>query len=364
MTTFLIAGGGTGGHLMPALAVAERLVSDRPDVRVVLVGAQRGVEARLLPLRQWPYQLLPTEPIYRRQWWRNARWPFLAVRLVRQVDRLLDAERPAVVLGTGGYASGPVVWRAAGRGIPSAVLEQDAVPGLATRWLARRVREVYLAVPEAARHLTIAAGGLVHVTGAPILPPDESLRARAHAHFGIDPLKPTVLVTGGSQGSLALNEVVAQWLASGAAASCQVLWATGTATYPRFAHLHAPPAVTVVDFLDPMAPALAAATIAVTRAGMMTIAELCAWGIPAILVPLPTAAADHQTNNARVLDEARAAILLPQAELSPARLAREVAGLLENAPRRAAMTEAAKGRARPGATAEIAARLLGLAGLR
>lgn len=364
MTTVLIAGGGTGGHLMPALAVAERLVADRPDARVVLVGAQRGVEARLLPLRRWPYHLLPAEPIYRRQWWKNARWPFLAVRLVRQVDRLLDEERPDVVLGTGGYASGPVVWRAAGRGIASAVLEQDAVPGLATRWLARRVREVYLAVPEAARRLTLSARGTVHVTGAPILPPDESLRARAHRHFGIDPDRPTVLVTGGSQGSLALNQAVARWLASGAAASCQVLWATGTATYQRFAHLHAPPAVTVVDFLDPMAPALAAATIAVTRAGMMTIAELCAWGIAAILVPLPTAAADHQANNARVLDQSGAAVLLPQPQLSPERLAREVAGLLENAPRRAAMAEAAKGRARPGATAEIATRLLALAGLR
>jgi UDP-N-acetylglucosamine--N-acetylmuramyl-(pentapeptide) pyrophosphoryl-undecaprenol N-acetylglucosamine transferase len=363
MTTFLIAGGGTGGHLMPALAVASRLVADRPGDRVVLVGAQRGVEARLLPARAWPYHLLPTEPIYRRQWWKNAKWPFLAVKLVRQVDHLLDAERPAAVLGTGGYASGPVVWRAAGRGIPTAILEQDAMPGLATRWLARRVREVYLAVPEAARHLALATGGSVHVTGSPITPPDESLRATAHAVFGLDPSRPAVLVTGGSQGSLALNEAVAQWIGSGAASGCQVIWATGTATYARFAHLNALPAVRVVDFLDPIAPALAVATLAVTRAGMMTIAELCAWGIPAILVPLPTAAADHQTNNAGVLAEARAAIHLPQSQLTAERLAAEVAGLLGDEGRRSAMSAAAKGRAKPSATAEIAVRFRALAGV-
>jgi UDP-N-acetylglucosamine--N-acetylmuramyl-(pentapeptide) pyrophosphoryl-undecaprenol N-acetylglucosamine transferase len=242
------------------------------------------------------------------------------------------------------------------------VLEQDAFPGLATRWLARRVREVYLAVPEAAEHLALAAGGTVHVTGAPILVPDESLRSRAYAILGLEPGRPTVLITGGSQGSLALNQVVAGWITSGAAARCQVLWATGTGTHAQFAHLHAPPAVSVVDFLDPIAPALAAATMAVTRAGMMTIAELCAWGIPAILVPLPTAAADHQTNNARVMARAGAAVCLPQAELSPERLTAEVGGLLDDAARRAAMAGAAKARARPGATAAIAARLRALAG--
>lgn len=360
MTTVLIAGGGTGGHLMPALAIATELQRQDPAIRVVLVGAERGLEATLLPTRAWPFHLLPLEPIYRRHWWKNVRWPWLAWRIVRAVDRVLDQERPAVVLGTGGYASGPVVWRAAARGIPTVILEQDAEPGLATRWLARRVREVYLAVPEAAERLHLGSNTSCHVTGAPIIPPDDTPRADAAGRMGLDPNRPVLLVTGGSQGSLALNQVVADWIGQGGAAGMQVLWATGRLTHARFAALHAPPGVTVVPFLDPIAPALAAATIAVTRAGSMTLAELCAWGIPAILVPLPTAAADHQTRNAAVLAQAGAATLVRQAELTTDRLDQEVRSLLDAPARQEAMRRAALARARPDATAEISQRIRGV----
>jgi UDP-N-acetylglucosamine--N-acetylmuramyl-(pentapeptide) pyrophosphoryl-undecaprenol N-acetylglucosamine transferase len=362
MTTILLAGGGTGGHLMPALAIAERLRIEQPEWRVVLAGAQRGVEARLLPTRSWPYHLLPAEPVYRRQWWRNVRWPLVAWRLLRAVDQLLDTERPAVVMGTGGYASGPVVWRAAGRGIPTAVLELDAVPGLATRLLARSARHVYLAAPEARAQLRTGHRTEVLVTGAPIHPPDLALRGSAHAHFGLDRTRPVVLVTGGSQGSLALNEAVAAWVGSGAAEDVQLLWATGTATYADFAALHRPPTVQVFEFLDPIAPALAAADLAVTRAGSMTLAELWAWGVPAILVPLPTAAADHQTRNARVMAEAGAAELLMQADLGPGRLAAVVRRVLSEPGLRDRMAAASKARGRPGATAEILGHLRRLAG--
>jgi UDP-N-acetylglucosamine--N-acetylmuramyl-(pentapeptide) pyrophosphoryl-undecaprenol N-acetylglucosamine transferase len=362
MTTVLIAGGGTGGHLMPALAIAEQLRRDQPAWRIVLAGAERGIEARLLPERHWPYHLLPAEPIYRRQWWKNLRWPGLAWRLIRAVDQVLDTERPAVVLGTGGYAAGPVVWRAARRGIPTAVLEQDAHPGLTTRWLAGKVREIYLAVPEAHTQLSVGDNTDVTVTGAPILPPEPALRAAGLQRFGLDPARPVILVTGGSQGSLAVNRVVADWVRSGGAGEFQLLWATGRLTYDQFLDLHHPPHIQVFDFLDPIQPALAVADLALTRAGMMTIAELCAWGIPSILVPLPTAAQDHQYRNARVMAEAGAAVLLPQSELTPSRLGQEVGQLLRDEPRRTRMAAAALARGRPGATAEIARRIARLAG--
>src|SRR4051812_44829091 len=130
----LIAGGGTGGHLMPALALA-RVAADAGH-EVVLVGASRGSEAQLLPRQPFRFHLLPMEPLYRRTWWRNLRWPAIALRAWSAAGRVLDDERPAIVIGTGGYAAGPIVWRAQQRGIPTAIQEQNAFPGLTTRLLA------------------------------------------------------------------------------------------------------------------------------------------------------------------------------------------------------------------------------------
>lgn len=347
---------------MPALALATRLRQDHPDWRIVLAGATRGVEATLLPTRDFPYQLLPAEPIYRHQWWKNIRWPLLAIRLIRDVDTLLDRERPAVVVGTGGYASGPVVWRAARRGIPTGIQEQNAYPGFATRRLARLVREVWLGVPEARRHLTLGRATTVLDTGNPIAPPDPGRREAAMRGFALDPARPVVLVTGGSQGALVLNQAVATWIDSGGAEGVQLIWATGRGTYGQFRDRHAAPAVQVFDFLDPMADAYSVATLAISRAGMMTVAELAAWGIPSILVPLPTAAADHQTPNARVMEEAGAAVHLPQADFPAALRGGIVARLLASPDRLALMSRAARSRGRPDAAEQISARIGFLSG--
>jgi UDP-N-acetylglucosamine--N-acetylmuramyl-(pentapeptide) pyrophosphoryl-undecaprenol N-acetylglucosamine transferase len=362
MTRILIAGGGTGGHLMPALAIAQALRERAPDVEPVLVGAVRGVEARLLPTRDFRYHLLPSEPIYRRTWWRNARWPLLAGRLLRDLARLFAAERPAAVLGTGGYASAPVVWWAARQGIPTAVQEQNAYPGLATRWLSRRVRHVYLGLPEARRLLRFGPRTEVFETGNPIVPPSPERRAGALARFGLEGRRPVVLVTGGSQGALAVNRAVAGWLDSGGPGDADLLWVTGRGTHAEFAARHRPPAVQVIDFLDPMADGYAVADLVVSRAGMITVAELCAWGLPSVLVPLPTAAADHQTHNARVLADAGASALLPQPELTGARLGELVSALLEDHARLSAMAARALARGRPEAAADIVSKLLTLAG--
>jgi len=342
---------------MPALAIAAAFRAAHPASRVALVGAQRGIEARLLPSRDFPFTLLAAEPIYRRQWWKNLRWPFLLPGLLRQVDRLLDEERPGFVLGTGGYAAGPVVWRAARRGIRTAMLELNAYPGLAVRWLAKSVNELWLGSPEARAHLKPGARTEVIDTGVPITPPDPALRPEAMQRYGLDPARLVLLITGGSQGAQALNQVVADWLQSGGSERLQVLWSTGKAGYARFAALQRPPAVQVFEFLDPIGPAYSVADLALTRAGMMTVAELCAWGIPAILVPLPTAAADHQTPNAQALAAAGGAIHLPQQELSVARLSALLDSLRSDAPRREAMRSAALGRARPGAMADILERI-------
>jgi UDP-N-acetylglucosamine--N-acetylmuramyl-(pentapeptide) pyrophosphoryl-undecaprenol N-acetylglucosamine transferase len=347
---------------MPALAIADELRRTRPDWRIVLAGAERGLEARLLPTRSFPFRLLPAEPLYRRQPLRNLRWPFILPRLLRSVEALLDEERPAVVVGTGGYAAAPVIWRAARRGIPTTMLELNAFPGLAVRLLARRVRELWLGSPEARGHLRIGPATEIVDTGAPIVPPDPALRQPARGRFGLAAELPVLLVTGGSQGALAINEVIAAWLRSGGGAGVQVLWTTGRHSYERYRDLHRPPAVQVYDFLDPMAPAYAVADLAVSRAGMMTLAELAAWGIPALVVPLPTAAADHQTPNARAVEAAGAGIHVPQPEFTVSRLSELVDWFRLEAGVRQTMSQAARNRGRPGATAEIVARIGVLSG--
>ena len=356
----IIAGGGTGGHLMPALALAQALCDARSDVAVLLVGAERGIEAQLLPRYPYPYRLLPMEPLYRRTWWRNVRWPMVAWRVWRGVDRLLDAEQPAVVVGTGGYAAGPVVWRAQRRGLPTALVEENAFPGLATRWLAGRARQIHLGFPEAQARLAPGRATRVFAFGNPIRPPEAGERAAAQRELGLDPAHPCVLVFGGSQGARALNLALAGVLERGLLPGASVLWGTGTRAAAALAHHAAPGRVVVRGFFDPMTTVYRAADLVVCRAGAMTVAELCAWGKGSILVPLPTAAADHQTYNARALADAGAAVLLPERELTPDALAGAVVGLLADRARLESLGAHARDRGHPDAAREIASTIMTL----
>ena len=346
---------------MPALALADAIREFAPTIEPVLVGAIRGVEARILPSRDFRFYLLPSEPIYRRTWWKNVRWPFVAGRLLREVSRVFEREQPVAVVGTGGYASGPVVWWASRHRIPSAIQEQNAYPGLASRWLSRRVRHVYLGLPEARRLLRFGPATEVFDIGNPIAPPLPRKEAGARNKFSLDGTRPVVLITGGSQGALAINQAVAGWLDRGGPGGADLIWVTGRGTYEQFRRYQTAQ-VRVFDFLDPMSDAYAVADLVVSRAGMITVAELCAWGIPNILIPLPTAAADHQTYNARVLAEAGASQLLLQSELTPDRLATSVAELLQNPERRREMAERARSRGRPNSARDIVYKLLTLTG--
>lgn len=360
MTRILVAGGGTGGHLMPALAIADALRGLRPDVEPVLVGAARGVEAELLPQRTFRYHLLPVEPLYRRQWWRNLKWPLLLPRVWGACRRVLDAERPRLVVGTGGYAAGPMLLAAVRRGLPTALQEQNAYPGIATRWAARWAKEVHLGFPEAEAHLRVGRAGRVLTLGNPIVPPDPASRAAARTALGLPADGRVILVMGGSQGSRAINEAVASVLDQALVPDVSLLWSTGRSTHARFLGYARPPAVQVASFWDPIGPAYASADLVVSRAGAMTLAEVTAWGLPSVLIPLPTAAADHQTPNAQALAAVGAAIHLPQSQLTPAALAEAIIGILASPARHAEMAAAARRRGRPDAARAIANHLLNL----
>ncbi len=354
----LIAGGGTGGHLMPALALAR--VGAELGHDIVLVGAQRGIEARILLRHPFRFHLLPIEPLYRRQWWRNAFLPLMWFRATRATERVLRDEQPTIVIGTGGYAAGPVVWRAQQGGIPTVLQEQNAFPGLTTRWLVRRARQVHLGFPEARLRLSPGPQTQVFVFGNPITPPGRVDARAARADLGLTARERTVFVVGGSQGARALNETVARALGLGLLGDVNLLWGTGTAHEQRYAPLAVAGRVVVRGFFDPIQAAYAAADLVVARAGAMTVAELCAWGKPSVLVPLPTAAADHQTFNARALANAGASILLLESELSPDSFARTVGSLAQDQGRLDELGRSARKRGHPNAARTIMSKVLEL----
>lgn len=372
MSRVLFAGGGTGGHLYPALALASALEAERPGLEVHFVGALRGVEARVLPAVGRPHTLLRLEPLRRSRPWENWRLVPSMASTARGLSRLFDRFRPDLVVGTGGYASGPAGAWALLHGVPLAVQEQNSYPGLTTRLLSRWARQVHLGFPEAAEFLSPGPRTEVCALGNPIRPPDPMLdRIACRREFGLDADGVVVLVVGGSQGARALNEAMVGALQRVAAGEfpgrpegLQLLWATGPrhleSIEARLADLGVDGWVRTTGYIEEMPKALAAADLAVSRAGAMATAELLAWGIPALLVPLPTAAADHQTHNARSLAEAGAAVWVKESELTPERLWSELGMLAGDDERRGEMAERARERARPDAAREIAKKLLEL----
>ncbi|MHB1224649.1 MAG: UDP-N-acetylglucosamine--N-acetylmuramyl-(pentapeptide) pyrophosphoryl-undecaprenol N-acetylglucosamine transferase [Gemmatimonadaceae bacterium] len=363
-TRVLFAGGGTGGHLYPGLAIARALRQLDTRVEPFFIGARRGIERDVLPGAGFPFELLELHPLYRQRPWQNWRTLRGAGSAWRRLGALCAADRPAAVVGTGGYASGVALGFAAAHGIPYAIQEQNSSAGMTVRLFSRWARELYLGFPEAARTLQPGRRTSVLDTGNPIEPPPLTRLSRGEARarwgFGPDDEEPVLLVFGGSQGARALNEAVAAWVRRGLPAGLRIIWGTGKGGYDQFASL-ASADVRVEAYLSPIADAYAAADLALTRAGAMTTAELCAWRLPAVLVPLPTAAADHQSANARALALSGAALHLPQAELGPDRLDALIGALVADPRRLARISEAAAARARPDAAVRIAGRVLSLA---
>ncbi len=365
----VFSGGGTGGHLYPALALADALAARRPDLRPYFVGAERGIEARVLPAQGREHLLLPVEGLRRGGGLSALRENVaVGVRLLHSLSRLattFHSLRPRLVVVTGGYAGGPAGLMASLMGLRLVLQEQNSVPGLTTRALSVFAREVHLAFPEAADRLPRPARGKVRITGNPVRPPSTVPREVAARTFGLDPARPVVLIVGGSQGSLALNsvvlEAVAEAVGRGAAPRMQLLWSTGpthlSSVRSGLEALGAPHWVSPLGYIERMAEALSLANLAISRAGAMATSEFLARGLPAILVPLPTAAADHQRANAAALAEAGAAVLLEEELLDGPRLWTVLDELLAEQGRLASMAAAARQRGRPDAASEIAASL-------
>ncbi|NJD20892.1 MAG: UDP-N-acetylglucosamine--N-acetylmuramyl-(pentapeptide) pyrophosphoryl-undecaprenol N-acetylglucosamine transferase [Gemmatimonadetes bacterium] len=363
-TRVFFAGGGTGGHLYPALALADALVALRPDVRPFFVGASRGVESSILPRRGVEHALLPVEGFARGGGLAGVRaLPRLAVSLL-QVAALFQAFRPEAVVVTGGYAGGPAGIAAGATGTPLVLQEQNAVPGVTTRLLSLWASQVHVAFPEAVPCLPRRARGHAVLSGNPVRPAPLADRTEARTSLGLPADGRVLLVVGGSQGAAALNRTLAEAVQAvergelPPVEGLSVLWSTGPRHYAdALAALAAagnPAWVRAVPYIDEMPSALVAADIAVSRAGAMATAELLNHGLPAVLVPLPPAAADHQTRNAKALVAAGAAVLATEDGLSEKGLWGHVTRLALDADLRRSMAAAARARAHPHAAREIA----------
>lgn len=349
--TALVMAGGTGGHIFPALAVAESL--RERGWRVVWLGNEGAMESRLVPPRGFEFVSLGFGALRGKGMGRKLKLPFSLTGAIARALRLLAAERPDVVLGMGGYVSFPGAVAARLRGIPLVVHEQNAVAGLANRVLSRLAAAALTGFPAA-----LPGGRWV---GNPVrrelltVPPPQ---ARFAGRQG--PLR--VLVVGGSLGAKALNEGMPAALAQLAPHERPVVThQSGSAHFTALeqAYAHHGVEARLLPFIEDMGAALAEADLVISRAGAMTVAELAAVGVGAILVPFPHAVDDHQTANARFLVEGGAARLLPQSELTPERLAELLRGFDRERCRQMAL--AARALARPEATVTIADELERLA---
>lgn len=356
----IFAGGGTGGHLYPALAIARALVKADPRVEPFFIGARRGIEREVLPQVGFAFELLDLHPLYRSRPWQNWRTLRGALSAWRRIAAEVRSEPPACVVGTGGYAAGLTLAYAVAHHIPVVLQEQNTYPGITARFFSRYASQIHLGFPEGRRYLSPSRKTEVYDSGNPIEPPpaDAFEKAPARAKWGIPPSRGAVLlVYGGSQGSQAMNDVVAAWIDQGLPSDLFVIWATGKANYEELARYESS-RVKVRAYIAPISEAYRATDFALSRAGAMATAELCAWGIPVIVVPLPTAAADHQTANAKALAASGAAEMIRQADLNAVTLARAVESLLADPAKLSAMRTKALARARPTAAADIARHIL------
>ncbi len=353
----VIAGGGTGGHLFPGVAVAEEVVRRDPDAQVAFVGTERGIEARVLPELGWPLELIQVSGLKTLGLRGKLRGLFRIPRALWQARRILKRLRPDVVLGVGGYASGPVVLMARLSRIPTAILEQNSIPGLTNKILGKLVPAVFLSFDEARRFF---APKRVHMSGNPIRAPIRAALAEASGGDGAGKggSRPRILIVGGSQGAVALNAIVADAMAELKARGVEpaIVHQTGERSLNETRARYAEAGIDAecLPFIRDMASAYQGADLVIARAGATTVAELRVVGKPAIFVPFPYAADNHQELNARELADAGAARLFRQAELTPRELADAIAEITGDPAVISDMAAAMKRTGRPDAAAEIA----------
>ena len=312
---FILSGGGTGGHIYPAIAIANELKSRFPDAEFLFVGAKDKMEMQKVPQAGYKIRGLWIAGLQRRMTIDNTLFPVKLITSLLKARRIIAEFKPNVVIGTGGFASGPLLQVAAIAGIPSVIQEQNSFPGITNKMLARRADKICVAYENLERFFPKEKMAL---TGNPVrqdLIDIHGKRNEANAYFKLNADKKTVLVLGGSLGSRRINQLIAKEIVDFASQGVQVVWQCGKFYFEEYKHFSEKENIQVLAFIDRMDLAYAAADVIISRAGASSVSELCLVGKPVIFIPSPNVAEDHQTKNAQAIVDKKGAILLKEAEL-------------------------------------------------
>jgi UDP-N-acetylglucosamine--N-acetylmuramyl-(pentapeptide) pyrophosphoryl-undecaprenol N-acetylglucosamine transferase len=309
----IISGGGTGGHIFPAVAIANALKKMDPAIEILFVGANGRMEMDKVPQAGYKIIGLDIQGIQRKAVWKNLLFPIKLLASLNKAAGIIKDFKPDAAVGVGGYASGPLLYAAALKGVPTLIQEQNSYAGITNKWLSKKAKKICVAFDEMDKFFP--AGKIVK-TGNPVRKQSVETAGKleeALKEFNLSPNKKTILITGGSLGARTLNQSVLAGLDKLIAADVQLIWQTGKVYYNGIIerlgeNYH--PNVRILEFLNRMDLAYAAADIIISRAGAGTIAELCIIGKPVILVPSPNVAEDHQTKNALALVQTDAAVFV------------------------------------------------------
>lgn len=348
---FIISGGGTGGHIYPAIAIANELKSRYPNSEFLFVGAKDRMEMEKVPQAGYKIVGLWISGIQRSINFKNLLFPFKLISSLWKSKAIIKKFKPDVAIGTGGYASAPLLRVASKKGIPSLIQEQNSHAGITNKWLSGKVKKICTAYEGMERFFPSKK---IVFTGNPVrqdLLDVSSKKEEAMAFFGLNPAKKTLLILGGSLGAGKINELVYGKLDFFKANEVQLIWQCGKFYFEKY-QVNTNENVQVHAFLNRMDLAYAAADIIISRAGALSVSELCLVGKPVIFIPSPNVSEDHQTKNARAIVEKKAALMLKESELETGFEA-AFSEILKNSEMHQNLSENIKKMAKPNATIDI-----------